>query len=115
MVTPMSEPLSLPWPGFDPNQPDHQALLAFLRLDIQNSQATAKAVCTGVTQYLNQERETFGGSANAFDFECEPEGLRLESLYAEGDAVEAVHVAYPEVLRALNAWMERNDIENASR
>ena len=96
----MSHLTEPPWPGFDPDKPEHQCLHAFLRLDIQSSKAVADEVRQGIEQYLNKERPHFGGGANAFDFECRPEGLRLESLYEE-DATPALTVAYTDVLRAL--------------
>ena len=94
-----------PWPGFAPDKPEHQCLQAFLRLDIQGSKAAADEVRLGIEHYLNKEKKHFGGSANAFDFECRPEGLRLEPLY-EQDAMGTVTVAYPDVLRALDSWMK---------
>ena len=94
-----------PWPGFDPTKPEHRCLQAFLRLDIQGSKAVADEVRRGIEHYLNKERQHFGGSANAFDFECRPEGLCLEPLYEE-DAAGPITVAYADVLRALDSWMK---------
>lgn len=91
------------WQGYDGNSPAHRTLQGFLVMDVQYSSASADEMYSKIKAYTQGVLAQFDGCGNGYEFECRPEGLYLDCLFA-GDSLTPVTVEYASVLQALSEW-----------
>ncbi|VAW86213.1 hypothetical protein MNBD_GAMMA18-3, partial [hydrothermal vent metagenome] len=98
-----SSPISLcDWPGFDEQNPAHQLLHAFLRLDIQCAPSQLNTLREAMTCQQGS------CSGNAYHYECNKQGICIEPLYDEDEQLPTI-IPYPLAQSALNFWQQQCD------
>lgn len=96
------------WPGFDAGDPAQRTLHGWLVLDVQHQASIAAELLDTAQAMMNGAAAGVGGTGNGYEFDFEPDGLRLEGLYP-GEDTAAVTLPYPLVVTALQAWLKHID------
>lgn len=96
--------ISFAWPGYDPDDPAHQAVIAYLTIDIQKSREAASELLEKIDAVNAGEIPGWERIGNAYCLQIFPDCTVIEEDYAE-EVGSSIPVATSLFKTAAQAWL----------
>lgn len=93
------------WPGYDPNDPVHQAVMAYLSVDIQQSREAASELLENIEAVNRGEMPDWERIGNAYCLQIFRDYAVIEEDYAD-ESDNRIEVPLAVFKTAVQAWLD---------
>ncbi len=93
------------WQGHEQDNASHSMLHNFIVKGIQSSPMLAEHLRLAIQEFIIGMQKELDGCCNGYEFQCLPEGFRIDHPQSEGKT-ETTIVDYSMVVQALLEWTD---------
>lgn len=93
------------WPGYDPNDPIHQTVRAYLTMDIQSSPEAAQELLEKIAAVRSGNLPSWQRFGNAYCLSVFPDHAVIEEDYSDEPGASC-QVELPLFVTAVQAWLQ---------